>query len=132
MKYDIMKWVKKMDCLFCKIVNKEIESFILYEDELVICFLDAFPDSNGHTLIIPKEHYQDFDDINRDVLIHITDVAHDIKKLLEDKLHCTGISLMQNNGSCQEIKHFHLHLKPYYKEKQQKMTVSDVYKKISQ
>lgn len=103
-----------MDCLFCKIINKEINSYKLYEDEIVYALLDIHPDSNGHTLIIPKKHYLDIDDIPIDTLNHILMIAKKIKKLLYDKLNCDGLTLVQNNGTIQEIKHFHLHLKPHY------------------
>ena len=46
------------DCLFCKIIKKEIPSFILYEDDDLIVILDAYPDADGHTLIIPRKHYK--------------------------------------------------------------------------
>lgn len=105
-----------MDCLFCKIVNGEIPCLKVYEDDVVLAFLDINPDSDGHTLIIPKKHFTDLDDIDLETLNHINKVSKDIKKLLEEKLGCEGISLLQNNGFVQEIKHYHLHLKPYYKD----------------
>ena len=106
-----------MDCIFCKIINNEIPSYKIYEDETVIAFLDINPDCDGHTLIIPKKHYKDLDDIDNDTLIHIYEVARIIKKKLEDKLNCIGVSLLQNNGEIQEVKHYHLHVKPFYKDK---------------
>ena len=105
-----------MDCIFCKIIKGEIPCFKIYEDDIVLAFLDVNPDSDGHTLIIPKKHFKDLDDINLETLNHINKVSKDIKKLLEQKLGCTGVSLLQNNGDVQEVKHFHLHIKPYYKE----------------
>lgn len=121
-----------MDCIFCKIIASEIPSYKLYEDELVLVFLDVNPDSNGHTLIIPKKHYQDLEDIPEDVLTHIMHVAKSIKGVLEEKLKISGLSLIQNNGSAQEIKHYHLHLKPYYIEEQPKLSVEEVYHKIKE
>ena len=106
-----------MDCIFCKIVSGKIPSLKIYEDDVVFAFLDINPDSDGHTLIIPKKHFNDLDDIDLDTLNHINKVSKEIKKLLEEKLGCEGISLLQNNGFVQEIKHYHLHLKPYYKDK---------------
>lgn len=103
-----------MNCIFCKIANKEIPSFKVYEDDIVYAFLDANPDSDGHTLIIPKKHFTDLNDIDLETLNHINKVAKEIKKLLEEKLGCIGLSLLQNNGSAQEVKHYHLHLKPFY------------------
>ncbi len=105
-----------MDCIFCKIINKEIPSYNIYEDDLVYCFLDINPDSNGHTLIVPKKHYKDIDDIDTTTLNHIFEVTKIIKKKLETKLNIDGLTLIQNNGLIQEVKHFHLHLKPYYKD----------------
>ena len=119
-----------MDCIFCKIIKGEIPSFTIYEDEIVKVFLDIDPKENGHTLIIPKEHYQDLDDINLITLNHIYEVAKKIKKLLEEKLNIDGITLVQNNGISQEVKHYHLHLVPNYKEGQELIKVEDVYKKI--
>ena len=119
-----------MDCIFCKIANKEIPAKIIYEDDIVISYLDINPDSNGHTLIIPKNHYTDLMDIPNDVLIHIMDVARKLKSLLEEKLNIDGLTLVQNNGDIQEVKHFHLHLKPYYNEKQDLLDLDEVYKKI--
>lgn len=105
-----------MECLFCKIVAGEIPSKKIYEDDVVIAFLDISPDTVGHTLIIPKKHYKDIEDIDSKTLSHIMNVAKDIIKLLKEKLNIDGITLVQNNGEIQEIKHFHLHLKPYYKK----------------
>lgn len=106
-----------MNCLFCKIVNGEIPSYKVYEDNVVLAFLDINPDSNGHTLIVPKKHFTDLNDIDLDTLKSINEASKKIKKTLEEKLDCDGISLLQNNGSVQEVKHYHLHIKPYYKDK---------------
>lgn len=115
-----------MDCLFCKIINKEIPSYKIYEDEIVYAFLDINPDSVGHTLIIPKKHYLNLDDIDADTLNHIMKITKLLKKRIEEKLNCDGLTLIQNNGEIQEVKHFHLHLKPFYKTKKDK-TLEEVY-----
>lgn len=116
-----------MDCLFCKIIHGEIPSYKIYEDEIVLAFLDIHPDSMGHTLIIPKHHYQDITDIDMDTLTHILEVAKILKQRLEEKLHCTGLTLIQNNGTVQEVKHFHLHLKPHYLNKTDNKTIEEIY-----
>ena len=120
-----------MDCIFCKIVNGEIPCYKIYENDLVLAFLDISPKSNGHTLIVPKTHYKDIDDIPNDILTNIFDTARIIKKKLEDKLNIDGIALTQNNGEIQEVKHFHLHLIPYYKNSKLS-EVEEVYKKIEE
>lgn len=105
------------DCLFCKIAKGENSSYTLFEDDILKVMLDVFPNSPGHTLIIPKEHYLDLDDIPLDVLNHIMEVSKQIKPLLEIKLNPHSVVLMQNNGEEQKIKHFHLHLIPKYDAK---------------
>ena len=119
-----------MNCIFCEIANKKIPSKVIYKDDVVISYLDINPDSNGHTLIIPKKHYTDLVDIDDATLSHIMSVARNLKKLLEDKLKIDGLTLIQNNGDVQEVKHYHLHLKPYYKEKQEILPIDDIYNKI--
>jgi histidine triad (HIT) family protein len=108
-----------MDCIFCKIISGDIPCMKVYEDELVLAYLDINPDSDGHTLIIPKKHYKDINDIEDDVLLHIQKTARKVMNILEEKLNCDGFSLLQNNGDVQEVKHYHLHIKPYYKDKKQ-------------
>lgn len=115
--------------IFCKIVKGEIPSKKLYEDELVMVILDVNPTSNGHSLVIPKEHYQDFFDIKREALEHIMDVAKEMAIKLEEKLGCEGMTLIQNNGISQEVKHFHLHLVPKYNNSK-KMDIDEVFHKI--
>lgn len=102
------------DCVFCKIINGEFSSYKLYEDDKVMAFLDITPMSYGHTLIVPKEHYKDYTDIPLDILTHINKVGKELYDKLNDKLEPTGIQLVQNNGILQEVKHYHLHLIPFY------------------
>lgn len=108
-----------MDCIFCKIINGNIPCMKVFEDELVLAYLDINPDSDGHTLIIPKKHYKDINNIEDDILLHIQKTARKVMNILEEKLNCDGFSLLQNNGDVQEVKHYHLHIKPYYKDKKQ-------------
>ena len=114
------------NCIFCKIANGDIPSKTIYEDEIVKVYLDINPTSPGHTLIIPKNHYTDLDDINIEVLSHIMEVAKKIKKLIEEKLNPDGIKLVQNNGIIQEVKHYHLHIVPIYTSKKE-LGLDEVY-----
>ena len=61
------------DCIFCKIVNNEIKSSTIYEDDLVKVFLDVNPNTNGHMLIIPKKHYENVLEIPTEIVSHSTD-----------------------------------------------------------
>lgn len=119
------------DCLFCKIIRGESPSYTLFEDDTVKVMLDVFPNSVGHTLIIPKEHYLDLGDTPIEVLSHIMEIAKQMKVLLETKLNSNSIVLVQNNGEEQKIKHFHLHLIPKY-ENNPKMSVEEVYKLLKE
>ena len=101
-----------MDCIFCKIANKEIPSRIIMETENSIAFLDAFPVSRGHTLVIPKRHYgkvQDMTDLDN------TDLFNTVYKVISKVDRLTGATLLAvHNGkdSGQEIPHVHVHLIP--------------------
>ena len=101
-----------MDCIFCKIANKEIPSRIIMETENSIAFLDAFPVSLGHTLVIPKRHYgkvQDMTDLDN------TDLFNTVYQVISKVDRLTGATLLAvHNGkdSGQEIPHVHVHLIP--------------------
>lgn len=101
-----------MDCLFCKIARHEISSKILYEDDTLIAFLDIHPSRNGHTLIIPKTHIEDFIGLDKETLFHMKEVA----SLLTDKImkaqNNKGMTFSINYKDAQEIKHVHMHLLP--------------------
>lgn len=116
-----------MDCIFCKIINNEIPLYKIYEDDEILAFLDINPVSPGHTLIIPKKHTLDVTTIDNDILIKILDKSRDIANILIKKMNATGFTLTQNNGSVQEVKHFHLHVMPKYTRKKS-LTLDEVHK----
>lgn len=117
------------NCIFCKIINNEISSYKIYENDMVLCFLDINPLSSGHTLIIPKKHFKDISDIDSKYLSSINDATKYVYNLLMSKLGPDGIRIVQNNGICQEIKHYHVHLIPVYNDMLD-MDVEEVYNKI--
>lgn len=108
------------DCIFCKITKGEINSYTVYEDDLVKVFLDVNPEENGHMLIVPKMHISDFLGLDDNLTTHINKVAKEMANLAYNKLECDGIRLITNHGICQEVKHFHLHVIPIYKVKNSK------------
>lgn len=118
-----------MDCIFCKIINNEISSYKIYENDMVLCLLDINPLSSGHTLIIPKKHFKDISDIDSKYLSSINDATKYVYNLLMSKLGPDGIRIVQNNGICQEIKHYHVHLIPVYNDMLD-MDIEEVYNKI--
>ena len=119
-----------MDCIFCKIINGDISSYKIYEDDFVMAFLDINPSSVGHTLVIPKEHTTDIFSIDEDTLKKLNEVTKHLCYMIEDKLGADGFTLIQNNGIAQDVKHYHLHIIPKYKNKV-KIDIEDVYKKLS-
>jgi histidine triad (HIT) family protein len=102
------------DCLFCKIIKGDIPSQKVYEDDKVLVFLDINPTTNGDSLLVPKDHYVTYDEIPDDLLLHMRDVIKKIEAIDKEKLGAEGITLINNNGMGQEIKHFHIHLMPRY------------------
>jgi histidine triad (HIT) family protein len=120
-----------MDCTFCKIINGDIPSYTIYEDDIVKVFLDISPHSNGHMLIISKNHYVDIMDIDSNVLTHIhKEVATKMYKLLQEKLNADGLHIGQNNGIAEEVKHYHVHLIPVYKRNYELIDVKEIYEKL--
>ena len=103
-----------MDCIFCKIINGEIPSYTIYENDNVKAFLDISPVSNGHTLIIPKKHIENIYDADIKDLKNIELASKVVGKLLKEKLGYNGITRMQNNEYGQDVKHYHMHLIPRY------------------
>ena len=101
-----------MDCIFCKIAKKEIPSKIITETNMSIAFLDVFPLSRGHTLVIPKRHYekiQDMADIDNNDLF---DVVHKVISKVDKLTGATLLAVHNGKDSGQEIPHVHVHLIP--------------------
>jgi histidine triad (HIT) family protein len=106
-----------VDCVFCKIVKGEIKSYTVYEDNTVKAILDINPINEGHTLVIPKDHYTDIFDIDEKVLKDIISAAKRLAKKYKTMLNADGVNLVQSSGEAaqQEVPHFHLHIVPRYK-----------------
>ena len=119
-----------MDCIFCKIAHKEIPSEVLYEDDSVMAIMDINPLCDGHVLVIPKKHYEDIYEVDKETLVHMYDIAKDLNKKIMAKLNEPGATFSINYGDKQEIKHLHLHILPSFKAKATK-THEEVYKLLS-
>lgn len=105
------------DCIFCKIIKGELPSKTVYEDELIKVIMNINPATDGHLLVLPKEHYVNIMDIDEKVLSHSFKVIRDnLYKKLKESLNCEGLTIANNNELGQEIKHFHIHLIPRYKD----------------
>ncbi len=103
------------DCIFCKIINGELPSKTVYEDDLIKVIMNINPNTNGHLLVLPKEHYINIMDVPDEVVTHSLKVIREtLFPLLKERLNCEGLTLAENNELGQEIKHFHIHLIPRY------------------
>ena len=109
--------MKKDDCIFCKLANGDIPTNSLYEDDIVKVIFDAGPASDGHVLILPKNHYDDIYSMDEDTAAHVFKVATRIAKAYKQSLDYEGLNIVQNNGEAagQTVFHFHMHLIPRYK-----------------
>ena len=101
-----------MDCIFCKIISKEIPAKILYEDEDTIAFLDAFPVAKGHTLVIPKQHYAKIQDLPSEINEKLFNTVHKMIPKVDSLQGSTLVAIHNGKDSGQEIPHVHVHLIP--------------------
>ncbi|GFI61459.1 protein hit [Clostridiales bacterium] len=106
------------NCIFCKIIDGEIPSATIYEDDEFKVILDRFPGNVGHALILPKKHYSDIFEIDEDIAGRLFKLAVRVAKHIKVTLGLEAINLVQNNGSLagQTVHHFHLHIIPRYKD----------------
>lgn len=106
------------ECIFCKIIEGEIPSAKLYEDENIFVFMDIMPLTKGHILVIPKSHKETVYDLTEDEASNLFRVVPKLATTLKDAFHPAGMNLLNNNGAPagQSVFHFHLHLIPRYDE----------------
>lgn len=100
-----------MDCIFCKIIKGEIPCEKIYEDNKIIAFLDINPVNYGHTLVVPKEHYQLMFDLPDDLLSYCYIKTKDLMRTIKEAMTADYIALAVVGI---EVPHFHIHLIPRY------------------
>ncbi len=119
------------DCLFCKIINGEIPSYKIMENNSLYVFMDINPNSNGHMLIIPKEHVVTVLDVKGDFITEALEIIKEkLYPLLKEKLNIDGLTITQNNFLGQDVKHYHIHLIPKYNKDNkysEKKDVEEIY-----
>ena len=110
---------KMSDCIFCKIINGEIPSSKVYEDEHVYAFLDISQVTKGHTLIIPKAHKENVFELSADDAAHLFEVVPKIAHAIKAEFQPEGLNILNNNGATagQTVFHYHIHLIPRYGKK---------------
>jgi len=107
-------------CVFCKIVQKEAPASIVYEDEKVLAFLTIQPINVGHTLVVPKKHYENIYEIPEKELLHLYKIVKKLAHAVQKAVNSEGIRIVQNNGKAagQVIFHLHVHIMPMNKDSQ--------------
>ncbi|MEK7509526.1 MAG: HIT family protein [Patescibacteria group bacterium] len=105
------------DCIFCKIVRGKLPSYKVYEDEKTLAFLDMYPVTPGHALVVPKQHSTNIFDIAPDDWSVTCETARVVAAMLDKALNADGVNLMMNNRehAGQVVEHPHIHLIPRFK-----------------
>ena len=106
------------DCIFCKIVKKEIPSSTVYENKNVLAFLDIYPVNKGHVLIIPKKHYETLTDIPDELLADVMKATKKVAKAVMKAMKTDGFNVGMNNykAAGQLVPHAHFHIIPRFNE----------------
>jgi len=130
-------------CIFCKIIQKEVSAYVVNESENFLSFLDVHPHAPGHTLVVPKFHFQNFKELSEDLGIEFIKIVKETMKLLSQALKTNDFTLGINEGSLagQAVLHMHLHILPRFKDdkggsihsvvfNQPKESLEEIYKKI--
>lgn len=104
----------KNNCIFCAITAGEIPSFKIYEDELVLAFLDINPFATGHVLVVPKNHSEGLLDTDDETLAAVITRVKKVAEHIKNVLPADGFNILQNNGEAagQTVKHLHFHIIP--------------------
>jgi histidine triad (HIT) family protein len=104
------------DCIFCKIVARELPATIVDEDELTISFMDINPATRGHALVVPRRHAQDLLSVEQDDLTATAAAAQRLAAKVSERLGAAGVNLLNSCGAAawQTVFHFHVHVIPRY------------------
>lgn len=103
-------------CIFCKIIDGSIPSSKVYEDDKILAILDLSQTTYGHTLVMPKKHYQNILEIPHDELADLMIKVQDIAKKITSKLNANGVNILANTNEAagQTVMHLHIHIIPRY------------------
>ncbi len=102
------------DCIFCAIIRKEAPASFVYEDDQVVAFLSNRPVNEGHTLVVPKKHYENIYEIPEEEIAYLFKIVKRVAVAVRDAMTAEGIRVVQNNGwaAGQVVFHFHVHVIP--------------------
>ena len=104
------------DCIFCKIAAGEVEAEVLFENDYAVAFLDANPLVDGHTVVIPKQHFGRFSDLTEETATGLFAVVREVNDAILSGLGADGSNIGLNDGEVagQAIPHTHVHIIPRY------------------
>ena len=132
------------NCIFCKIANKEIPGKIIYEDDICMAFMDLSQTTNGHTLVVPKKHFQNFLETDAKTLEHMIVVTNKVANQIVTKLNASGVNILTNvnEAAGQTVMHFHIHIIPPYDsndkieinftDRSKEVNLDDIFKQITE
>ena len=103
-------------CVFCKIIKGEIPSKKIYEDDDVLAILDMSQATLGHTLVLPKKHYENLFSIENNDYLKVMEKVKMLAKAITSALNASGCNILNNCGELagQSVMHFHVHIIPRY------------------
>ena len=101
-----------MDCIFCKVVSKELAATAVFEDELTLAFLDHRPLFHGHCLLVPKQHYETLSDLPSRLIKPLFENAQLLARAVEAAMEAQGTFVAMNNRVSQSVPHLHIHIVP--------------------
>jgi histidine triad (HIT) family protein len=100
------------NCLFCRIVSGELPATIVYEDEKSVAFLDHRPLFHGHTLLVPREHFETLGDVTPSLVEPYFKAAQLLSRVVESAMDAEGTFVAMNNRVSQSVPHLHVHIVP--------------------
>ena len=108
--------MNEVSCVFCRIARKQALASCVYEDEKVMAFLDIRPLNEGHTLVIPKAHYENVFDVPQELNAYLHGVTKQVAIAVKKATGADGVTIIQQNGKAanQDIPHLHVHVIPRY------------------
>ena len=104
------------NCIFCRIIKKDIPNAIIYENEKFLAFMDKYPINHGHTLIVPKQHYDNILEMPAEIVGEMFALIPSLAKAITSVIESDGFNINQNNGKSanQIVPHVHVHIVPRY------------------
>jgi len=111
------------DCIFCRIVRGEAPAHKLHEDEHTVTIMDAFPASEGHVLVITKQHHEDIHEIPAETLAAVATMSKRVAAAIQSELEPDGMGIYQLNGEAagQTVNHYHMHVIPRSEGQQRRL-----------